>query len=257
MKKSVLAAIMIMFLCSSAFALNLDSLEESKPAQAPVAVSDCQDDPRLADLNAVIAEAQKGPLAQKLTLTPERYANMRPQVLQAIGDGNILICPDISIVAGIPSQAVAIDYSTLLKKYEWAIRNNNQKELQRLRATFKAAPMPAQAVASLATYVRGGTEEALLWAKALQIRPRGEKNKMYLLYIDLFKGMGGHIKGDPAKVIVLVDYVPVSRPEIVSIVSDHGGARKRYVEALSAYGFRVFTDDKDAIEAAKLAGVIK
>ncbi|GKT28637.1 hypothetical protein ADUPG1_000778 [Aduncisulcus paluster] len=104
---------MIMALCPSAFALNLEDLEEgNKATPATVAAPDvnCNDDQRLADLNALIAEVKKGPLNKKLILTPERFFKLRPQVIEAIGDQNILICPDISIVNGIPAQRVEIDF---------------------------------------------------------------------------------------------------------------------------------------------------
>jgi hypothetical protein len=255
MKKTVLAAILIMFLCSSAFALNLETLEESKPAPTPTE-SDCQDDPRLSDLNTLIAEAQKGPLVEKFKLTPERFFSLRPQILEAIGYGNIIICPDISIIAGIPSQLVPVDYVALLKQYEWAMRADDQKEIQRLRNTFKAAPMPAEAVASLGSYVRGDEAEVELWAKTLQIKPHqfGRKTKV-LLYIDLFRAMGGRMEGDPSNVFVLVGSSS-DRPEIVSILCDYG-KRDETTEIMSSYGFKVYSDSTDVIKAATLAGVIK
>jgi hypothetical protein len=224
MKKCVYAAILIIFLCSQAFALNLDAIDGDKSAPAAGAVNpvtECQDDPRLVDLNSIIAEAKQGPLAQKLMLTPERFASLRPQIIQAIGDGNILICPDISIVAGIPSQAVPVDFFTLLKKYEWAMRSNDQNEIQRLRNTFTVNPLPVQAAASLGTVVRGGTAEAMLWANALQIKPREDRDNKLILYIDLFHAMGGQMEGDPSKIYVLVSsYSTSTRPEIVSILVD-------------------------------------
>lgn len=257
MKKSVIAAIMIMFLCSPALALNLDSLEESKPAPAP-AVSDCQDDPRLDDLNALITEAQKGPLANKVTLSPERFFKLRPQIIEAIGYPNIIVCPNISIVAGIPSQPVPVDFFELLKKYEWAMRADDMNEIKRLRNTFSAAPMPAQAAASLGAMVRGGDEEARQWVKKVGVR--GQKygfsgKTMGLLYLDLFHAFGGKIDGDPAKVVVLVDNGPCERPEVVSIVANN--YRDHIVSTISSYGFKTYKREDEAIKAAKIMGIIK
>nr|WP_319491681.1 hypothetical protein [uncultured Desulfobacter sp.] len=141
-------------LTTPVFALNLDGMngiepvtqEEQKFAANKLVEADgpCTNDERLSDFSALLKQLRALPKGETLkpliTLTPEKYASLKPPILKVLGD-NIIICPDIIVLDGVPTEKLSIKFEVLYNKIKGALINKDAKELKRLYATFIAAPI--------------------------------------------------------------------------------------------------------------------
>lgn len=152
------------WLAVDANAQNFEALEAEQPAaaQPPVKTQtkagDCQDDPRLeTDLLAIIES--KEPITPPITVTPDTFINMDPDLLQVLG-GHMIVCPNIPVLkSGRPARKVETDFEVIWDNIRKAAIAGDEAKMKALLTSYRAAPKPTKEIIGLLAPI--GLEEKI------------------------------------------------------------------------------------------------
>ena len=257
--------VMIFFVALLVFAIPVHALDTSEitapqpavetalapaaHAVEPAVAGPCTDDPRITKLAIVIKEIeQNGMLDQPVTLTPERYLKFKAEVLEMLGD-NVIICPDIPVLGGVPAQKIKIRWDELFPVVLSLASQGDAAGLKKIQDAFVVEALPAAAAVSLVGAANLPENKLELVGEAIGVKVRsiGRDTKISKIYAsDIFTSFGGQSSG-----VVYISSLPNDK------VVESGGAfikvdkynESHIEESLRTMGMQVFSDGGSALQA--------
>lgn len=113
----------------------------AQPAAAPAAKGECGDDPRLVDNLLEIMQSDK-PVSPPITVTPETFINLDPEVLARL-NGQMIICPNNPVLkSGKPMRKVVAPFEVIWDNLRKAAIAGDEARVKRILTSYTARPRP-------------------------------------------------------------------------------------------------------------------
>lgn len=224
--KALTTIALLAAMAGPALALNLEkagiedpakeSGQTAKPTKADPApsadVKKCVDDERLASIEEWAGKGIKG---QKVTVTPETYLSLDPEIRGAIGSGEVVVCPNIGIKkGGLPIRKIEVPFYSLMTELKNAAESDKpDAALRALVKTFKAAPLPPEEVKDLALQRLSWDEKIgkkiFSVLKLVEYVPNSWRSPAILL----FTALGGRASEKKSVIIASYQFKPEDTPD--------------------------------------------
>lgn len=122
--------------------------EAQVAAPAPATTGGCQDDPRLEGELFEIMATDK-PVTPPITVTPETFINLDPEVLARLS-GQMIICPNNPVLtSGKPMRKVVAPFEVIWDNLRKAAIAGDESRVKQMLTTYTAAPKTTQEIVNL------------------------------------------------------------------------------------------------------------
>jgi hypothetical protein len=190
--KKIMFALLFCFAASTAAAQNFEAVPESAPPdQAPTMseTSGCVDDPRFASIAEIMAGS--APVSPPLTVTPETFLNMDPEVVTALG-GQMIICPDNPVLKnGKPMKKITVDFEYVWDKMRRAAMQNDFEAVKNLAQAFVVKAKEPKDIPPLFTVTQMEKQTVEKLYQALGIVFYRDGSTYYPMPADIYIALGG------------------------------------------------------------------
>lgn len=168
-------------------AQNFDILPELAPQEeAKDSSPKCGDDPRLMDIVSIM-ESDTPPSPQ-LTITPEAFLRLDPEVVQALG-GKMMVCPDNPVLKGGKTfKKIMVNFDVVMEKLLQAAIMDDFDAVKRIASSYSIAPKLPKDVVALGSPLRLDQAVAKKFYAALGLEL---PHQNFQWYIGIFTALGG------------------------------------------------------------------
>lgn len=178
--------------------------QPAAPAPAPATTGGCQDDPRLeGELLAIMASDK--PVSPPITVTPETFINLDPEVLARLS-GQMIICPNNPVLkSGKPMRKVVAPFEVIWDNLRKAAIAGDEARVKQVLTSYTAAPKTTEEIANLRGIVdlNDKTKQALYKAAGIAI-PSVSGGRV----IDFYTVLGGKPSDKKTVYVLGADSVP-------------------------------------------------
>lgn len=162
----------------------------------------CRDDPRLAELPAIIEGINRGERPESpLEMTPDTFIRLQPAARKALGN-DILVCGIPLTSKGIPAVKLEMDFHNIWDALQFAAGIGDWENVKFIGDSVRAKKLPLAGIWSLLTRPTFSEDTMTRLSKTLGIPPHEEDWDFYVL--DVYTALGGYAE-KPEKVVKSYD----------------------------------------------------